>query len=115
MSVKNISGKEFCEIMQADPDSLEIIDIREQHEYEIIRIKNSKLIPMSVLEFRLEEIDWNKKVVLCCRTGGRTRMMCSRLDGKKEVYNLKGGILALYTQRCNCLEVDESMVGRYFN
>ena len=114
MGVKNINGEEFCKLNQ-DPDKLEVIDIREPSEHEIVKIKCSKLIPMSAFEFRLDEIDWTKQVILYCRTGGRSRMMCSRLDGKKDVTNLDGGILTLYTRKCPCLEVDESMISRYFN
>lgn len=114
--MRNIDITEFKKLLQEDQDSLEIIDVREADEFAVIKLKNSKLIPMMGIQNRLGEIDWNKTVVFVCRSGARSAYVARSLSGDYEVLNLTGGIGACY-QDPGCrqyLEVDEEKIGKYF-
>lgn len=103
--VSNINSEEFEDLVQAEGDNLEIIDVREPDEYQEIRIKGSKLIPMGEIANRADEIDWNKKVIVVCRSGNRSDYIAGMLaENGKEVINLDGGILDLVSRDCEQLE-----------
>ncbi len=71
-----------------------ILDVREPHEYEICRINGSKLIPLSELPSRVNELDTADEIIAQCHHGVRslraTRFL--RSMGFKKVKSLKGGI-----------------------
>lgn len=103
--VKDIDGKKFREMIDEEGDQLEIIDVREKDEYDEIRVKNSKLIPMDEVGSRIDDIDWSKKVVFVCRSGARSRYIADVLaQSGKDIVNLSGGIYALDRDECDCLE-----------
>jgi adenylyltransferase/sulfurtransferase len=92
MSVISIDTNELREMLASG--EAELIDVREEYEYAEVRIKGAKLIPMSLLPLKVDEIDWSKKVILYCRTGGRSYMIASQLARSgREVYDLSGGIM----------------------
>ena len=92
MGFKNSSGEEAKE--SYDNGTL-FIDIREQMEYDEIRIPGSTLIPMSQINQRWEEIPKDKEVVLYCRTGSRSMYLIQQLQqmGFENLINLEGGIV----------------------
>jgi adenylyltransferase/sulfurtransferase len=85
-------------------EDFKLIDVREEHEYEICNI-GGELIPMATVPERLSEIPKDKTVVVHCRSGARSANVCLFLEsqGYNNVYNLKGGILAWAN------EIDPSM------
>lgn len=94
---------------------LEIVDIREPEEYDLVRIKNSKLIPFSQLRGRMDEINWNKRVVIVCRSGSRSGYVSQILSQSgKDVLNLARGIYELNLNNCKCLEKSENCCEGYF-
>ena len=115
MNVKNIGSQEFIDLLTKKGDDVEIIDVREDDEYTLIKIKDSKLIPVNQIATRLNEIDWNKKVVVVCRSGSRSAYVASHLAAMgKDVVNLQGGIYELYRNNCNCLEKNPDCCEGYF-
>lgn len=105
MTIKNISSKEFRKILEEKPDELEIIDVREPDEHAAVKIRNSKLIPLSTIPIRIDEIDWSKKVILVCKSGARSSHIAKILSSaSKDVHNLEGGIYELDVNNCPCLE-----------
>lgn len=105
MSIENISSNEFRKMLEKNPDSLEIIDVREPEEYAVVRIKGSKLIPLSIISIKVNEIDWSKEVVLVCKSGARSSHIAKILSNSgKNVLNLSGGIYELNLNDCPCLE-----------
>lgn len=76
-------------------DDIQIIDVREPHEYEIAQIPNSKLIPLGQVLNRMNEIDPDRETVVHCKMGGRSAKAVALLQerGFTRVRNLKGGIL----------------------
>lgn len=76
---------------------IHIIDIREQHEYDLTWVADMPLIPMSELLDRIDELPTDKTLVLFCRSGNRSGQVTDYLMGTgdfDDVANLEGGILA---------------------
>jgi adenylyltransferase/sulfurtransferase len=113
-----IDYEEFCGITQQPPaseptmeeitatqlkqrldkgDDIQIIDVREPHEYEIGQIPNSKLIPLGQVLNRMNEIDADRETVVHCKMGGRSAKAIDALQRSGfpgKLTNLKGGITA---------------------
>jgi sulfur-carrier protein adenylyltransferase/sulfurtransferase len=86
-------------------DELELIDVREPHEWAICRIDGARLLPLGSLPERLHELDTAKTYAVHCKTGVRSAKAVALLQraGFKRVHNVAGGILAW------AREVDPSM------
>ncbi len=71
-----------------------ILDVRTQEEYDAGHIKGSTLIPLQVIDKRLNEIPKDRKILVYCRTGHRSAQASEILanNGFTQVYNMKGGI-----------------------
>lgn len=102
-AVKEITPEEFYAWQQEDKD-LQVIDVREPHEYELVNI-GSELIPLSKLIANSHKIQTDRKVVFICKSGVRgakaVRLMEDQF-GKDNFYNLDGGLL----RYINELELD---------
>jgi adenylyltransferase/sulfurtransferase len=78
-------------------DDIQIIDVREPHEYEIGQIPNSKLIPLGQVLNRMNEIDPDRETVVHCKMGGRSAKAIDALKRSGfpgKLVNLAGGITA---------------------
>ena len=78
-------------------DDIQIIDVREPHEFEIGRIPDSKLIPLGQVLNRMNEIDPGRETVMHCKMGGRSAKAIEALQRsgfQGHLINLKGGITA---------------------
>jgi len=105
MAIQNITGKELKEMLDTNPKDLEIVDVREPDEHAAVKIRNSKLIPLSTIPMRIDEIDWSKKVILVCKSGVRSSHIAKLLSSAgKDVHNLTGGIYELNINNFDCLE-----------
>jgi len=105
MKYKEIGATEFKSLWERCWDKLCIVDVREPAEYEMVRVKNSMLIPLAQLAFEHDNIDWEKEVILVCRSGNRSGQGAEILASLgKKVTNLKGGISGLAEQFPEILE-----------
>lgn len=101
----SINHHEFKELFKKEGQNLEIIDVREESEYKLVRVENSKLIPMGEILDNLDKIDWSKKVILICRSGARSGYVAGILEKLgKDVTNMAGGIYSLELDKCDCLK-----------
>jgi len=78
-------------------DDIQIIDVREPHEYEIAKIPNSKLIPLGQVLNRMNEIDSERETIVHCKGGVRSAKAIEGLQRsgfQGHLINLKGGITA---------------------
>jgi adenylyltransferase/sulfurtransferase len=78
-------------------DDLQVIDVREPHEYEIARIPGTKLIPLAHVVSRMNEIDPARETVVHCKAGGRSAKAIQALKQagfQGKLINLRGGITA---------------------
>ena len=75
-------------------EALQIVDVREPHEWAIARIDGAQLIPLAALESRLNELSTDREIIVHCKVGGRSAQAVRRLRaaGFKRVWNLAGGI-----------------------
>ena len=81
------------------------LDVREPYEYDIVHLKNSKLIPLGELRNRISELNSEDDIVAYCHSGARSAMATDflRSMGYKKVRNLEGGVEAWAVQ------VDQSL------
>jgi len=78
-------------------DDLQIIDVREPHEFEIARIPGGRLIPLRQVVARAAEIDASRVTVVQCKGGVRSAQAIAALQQagfEGTLINLQGGILA---------------------
>lgn len=95
--MQNISVEELKRRMEAG-EKINLIDVREPHEYEEYNI-GGKLIPLGQIQgMQLDELEEMKEeeVIVHCRSGHRSMIACLFLDslGFRDTKNLAGGVLA---------------------
>ena len=74
------------------PD-VQLIDIREEYEYEEGNIENSINIPMGDVLENLDKLDQTKDIIFYCNTGRRSKPVVFMLNKLHKIssYNLKEG------------------------
>lgn len=92
--MKEVSVQQLKAMMDNKED-FQLIDVREETEFEHCNI-GGELIPIGTVMDNLDKILKDKKVVVHCRSGGRSGTIVQLLtaQGFENLYNLKGGILA---------------------
>jgi adenylyltransferase/sulfurtransferase len=92
-----ISATQLKEMFDSGKD-FALIDVRDPHEFEIVRIPGSTLIPKDriVSGEALAEIPQDRPVVLHCRSGARSADALAALHkaGFKDAVHVAGGVLA---------------------
>lgn len=74
-------------------ETFTLLDVREPNEYALARIEGSTLIPLGALPGRLGELDKRAKLVVHCKSGGRSAKAVRLLREKGyDAVNLEGGI-----------------------
>jgi adenylyltransferase/sulfurtransferase len=75
-------------------DDLDLVDVREPHEWALGRIEGARLAPLSRFDEALATFDGAREVVLYCAVGARSARAAERLlaRGVTRVWNLAGGI-----------------------
>ena len=103
-ALQEISATDLRAMLDAGEDFL-LLDVREPHEYENANLGGLS-IPLKTLPFRLDKLTKDKKIVVHCHSGQRSKQAIKILQeqGYQNLYNLKGGILAW------AREVDEDMI-----
>ncbi|HMU74625.1 MAG TPA: molybdopterin-synthase adenylyltransferase MoeB [Elusimicrobiota bacterium] len=77
-------------------DKFVLIDVREPNEWDIARIPGAKLLPLSEIAERANELDTADDIVVHCKSGVRSQKAIGVLKqlGFRRLTNVKGGILA---------------------
>ena len=91
--VKEITVQELYD-WQVRGEDFQFIDVREQHEYDIVNL-GAELIPLGEVSEYADKIERQKKVVIHCKTGNRSAKAIRELEDKfgfDNLYNLKAGI-----------------------
>ena len=88
-----ISIDEFKEIQDSDKEIV-LLDVRENHEYDICKFDDAKLIPLGELSSRVNELDTADEIVVHCHHGMRSLQATRLLRGMgfKKSKSLVGGI-----------------------
>ena len=84
---------------------INLIDVREPHEYDYCHISGSRLIPVSQIPNRFSEFNPDEEYVFYCHVGERSAWAVKFLRqlGFKKVRNLLGGVDAW------AVEIDPTM------
>jgi molybdopterin/thiamine biosynthesis adenylyltransferase/rhodanese-related sulfurtransferase len=93
--VEEISPAELKRRLETG-EALEMVDVREPHEWEICRIEGARLVPLGTLPERLHEFDSSRTYVMQCKVGARSARAIGQLQqaGFKKLLNLRGGVNA---------------------
>jgi len=82
--------------LKMNRSEIQVIDIREQYEYENGNI-NALHIPMDQILHSTNKINQTKQVIIYCQTGRRAAAviyMLSKQFGLNNIFNLQGGYSA---------------------
>ncbi len=92
-----IHAEKLARWMRESPDEICIIDVRESYEFENINIGGIN-IPLAELPGSSDELPSNKRLILCCQSGQRSRMALDILRPllEGEIFHLKGGLNAYF-------------------
>jgi rhodanese-related sulfurtransferase len=93
MSMKEISVGELKAHLES-PTPPDILDVREDWEWQLAHIEGARRLPMAQVPDRIEELDPTRDLVVMCHHGGRSRQIVLYLQqhGFDRVSNLRGGI-----------------------
>lgn len=82
--------------LRENGDNHFLLDVREPHEQSISRIEGAVLIPLGELESRTAELPRDRRILVHCKSGGRSARAVSKLreQGFEDVWNISGGIIA---------------------
>ncbi len=91
--VKELSPAKIKEIIESG-EKIRLVDVREEWEYNIARIENAELMPLSQLAEYSKQLGRDEKIIVYCHHGVRSLRACYYLlsHGFSNVINLKGGI-----------------------
>lgn len=98
--MEEITAIELKALLDSDATDYVLIDVRNPNEYEIARIPNSILIPLSEIENgigveKVKELVNGNRLIAHCKLGGRSTKALSILkEAGINGINLKGGITA---------------------
>jgi rhodanese-related sulfurtransferase len=92
--MQQITAFELAENLKTT--KVQLVDVREPHEWQQAHIAGAKHIPLGQLPDRLAELRRGEEVVCYCKMGGRSANACVLLSaaGFASVTNLEGGIVA---------------------
>jgi rhodanese-related sulfurtransferase len=94
MQVKEMTPEELKERLDKG-DRLQVIDVREQHEWDAGHIPQAVHIPLATIPEAMDRLDKNSPIVMVCRSGGRSHNAAAYVQQFGfDVYNMVGGMLA---------------------
>lgn len=72
-----------------------VVDVREADEYVEGHVPSARLVPLSELAERVDEIPDDTTVLVVCKVGGRSARACEHLAATgRDVVNVAGGTVA---------------------
>ena len=91
--------EDIYKMLTEESSQIILLDVRTEAEYEAEHIQiegvETKNIPLSEIEERLNELNKSKVLIVYCRSGARSRQACEILAQHNfTVFNLEGGITA---------------------
>ena len=94
LSYGEITPDEVMSWME-DGKEFQLVDVREDHEYDEAHIPGAILLPLGQLEAKYKQLDPEDVIVLVCRSGRRSGEAAEFLveKGYTQVYNMVGGML----------------------
>lgn len=76
-----------------DDGAVQLIDVREPHEYSAGHLPGAQLIPLNTLPGHAGELDDATPILFVCGVGQRSALAAeyAAAAGKKNLYNIDGG------------------------
>ncbi len=92
-SLPEISPQELKQKLDKD-NSVFLLDVREQSEYDIVHLEHAQLIPLNTLPQHIDSLPPDQEIVVYCHHGQRSFYATAYLhqNGFTEAKNLTGGI-----------------------
>jgi len=91
--MKTMTTQEVQEMLEKN-QNISLIDVRETAELAARKIPGAVNIPLSLLEFRMQDIDKSKEHIMVCRSGNRSGQASRFLESRGfHVVNMDGGML----------------------
>lgn len=93
MSYKEIDPQQASKLIE-ERDNLLLLDVREDHEHQRVRIDGVKLLPLGELEQRYSELNPEQPILCICAGGIRSERATRFLLSKefKDVTNMAEGM-----------------------
>jgi rhodanese-related sulfurtransferase len=92
LSPREIEIEEFIEL---GPDTVELIDVREDDEFVQGRVPGARHFRLATIPDRVDEIPRDQAIYLICAVGGRSMKAAEFLDAEGfETINVAGGTKA---------------------
>jgi adenylyltransferase/sulfurtransferase len=93
-TIRDITPRDLAQKIERG-DDMQLIDVREQWEWDIARIPGAKLIPLSKIGDAASSLDRNRETVLYCKSGVRSAHAAEELAdlGFTKLTNVSGGII----------------------
>ena len=89
--MKEIPFNEFIPKHQAG--EIQVVDVREQEEYDALHLDGVTLLPLSELVDRYTELDKAQAYYVICKSGRRSARACQFLEEEGyDVTNVQGGM-----------------------
>jgi len=90
---EEVDPERALELHQAG--GVQLVDVREQHEWDAGRIAGARHIPVAALSDQAESLDREKPVVFYCLSGSRSSMATQAFNASGfDAHNMTGGIAA---------------------
>ena len=92
--MREFEAKELKDYLESTEKPPVLLDVRQPWEYDICKLDNSVLIPMSTIPANLDKLDKDRETVVICHHGVRSRRVAYFLEqaGFNKVINLRGGV-----------------------
>ncbi len=92
-SLPEISPQELKQKLDEN-NSVILLDVREQSEYDIVHLEDAQLIPLNTLPQHIDSLPSDKEIVVYCHHGQRSLYATAYLhqNGYTNAKNLIGGI-----------------------
>src|SRR5947209_20192902 len=76
-----------------DKGDVQLIDVREPHEFSSGHLPGAKLIPLATLPTKAADLDDAKPILFVCGVGQRSALAAeyAAAAGKENLYNIDGG------------------------
>ena len=89
--MKEILFNDFLAKYQAG--EIQVVDVREQEEYDALHLDGVTLLPLSELLDRYTELDKDQSYYVICKSGRRSARACQFLEEQGyDVTNVQGGM-----------------------
>lgn len=93
-AIRQLDAREVWQWL-AEDESVLLVDVRTPAEYQLEHIPGSRLLPLSLLRRRGEELPRERPIVCVCRSGARSQSACEQLAalGFSDLANLRDGMI----------------------